>query len=37
MRPLTDADVWQLKKFFRRALVAASIAGVVTALMMATD
>ena len=35
MRQLTDADIWQIKKFFRRVVVAAGIAGVVTAALIA--
>jgi hypothetical protein len=37
MRQLTDADVWQLKKSFRKLAVAAGAALLVAALVAATD
>jgi len=37
MRELYDADIWQLKKVFRRTMVAASIAALVTLALSATD
>jgi len=37
MRELYDADIWRLKKVFRRTMVAASVAALVTLALAATD
>lgn len=37
MRELYDADIWRLKKVFRSAMVAASVAALVTLALAATD
>jgi hypothetical protein len=37
MRELYDADVWQLKKMFRRVFVATAVAGLVTAIIVSID
>jgi len=37
MRELYDADIWQLKKAFRRTMVAASVAALVILALSATD
>jgi hypothetical protein len=37
MRELCDADVWRLKKLFRRMAAAAGVAALVTLTIAATD